>query len=202
MIGHHFDNIYTYISAMPIERQVKNEFTSSVPINTLKEMLYSFGWNVDDIIGSLDVDEVYLNSMDSSSYNALSSQQRLQTIWNRILVNLPGIYKTKGTEQCVDYLMACYGLPSSMITIREYGGTDYADDTSPTYQLDEKTYMLQFSGVGDYIEGPIPYSTETTEFKFSIGTDPIKLIIQILSFFHYLQVFHIHIQVRLILIGL
>ena len=131
-------------------------------------MLYSFGWSVEDIIGSLDIDEVYLNSLNSSSYDALSGQQRLQTIWNRILVNLPGIYKTKGTEECVNYLMACYGLPSSMITIREYGGTDFGDDTQPTYQLDEKTYMLQFSGVNDYIEGPIPNSARTIEFKFSI----------------------------------
>ena len=171
MIGHHFDNIYTYISAMPIERQVRNQPTSSIPTNTLKEMLYSFGWKVDDIIGSLDIDEVYLNSMDSSSYNALSGQQRLQTIWNRILVNLPGIYKTKGTTECVNYLMSCYGLPSSMITIREYGGTDYSDSTLPTYMLDEKTYMIKFSGVGDYVEGPIPYSTDTVEFKFSINSN-------------------------------
>ena len=168
MIGHHFDNIYTYIAAMPIERQVKNELISSIPTNTLKEMLYSFGWNVDDIIGSLDIDEVYINSMNLPSYNALSGEQRLQTIWNRILVNLPGIYKTKGTEECVNYLMACYGLPSSMITVREYGGTDYSNDNSPTYKLDEKTYMLKYSGVGDYIEGPIPSSTKTVELKFSI----------------------------------
>lgn len=174
MIGHHFDNIYTYISAMPIERQVRNQLTSSLPTKILKEMLYSFGWNVDDIIGDMDIDEVYLNSMNSSSYNSLSGQQRLQTIWNRILVSLPGIYKTKGTEECVNYLMACYGLPSSMITVREYGGTDSADETTPTYQLDEKTYMLKFSGVGDFIEGPMPYSTNTVEFKFSIDSDDNK----------------------------
>ncbi len=183
MIGHHFDNIYTYISALPIERQLKNELTSSIPTNTLKEMLYSFGWDVDDIINSLDIDQVYLNSMDSASYNVLSGQQRLQTIWNRILVNLPGIYKSKGTIECVNFLMACYGLPSSMITIREYGGTDSSADTSPTYQLDEKMYMLTFSGVGDYVEGPIPNSTETVEFKFSIGSDPNKTLYPEYEFF-------------------
>lgn len=170
MIGHHFDNIYTYISALPIERQLRNEVSSSIPTKTLKEMLYSFGWNVDDIIGSLNIDEVYLNSMDSSSYDAMSAEQRLRTIWNRILVSLPGIYKTKGTEECVNYLMACYGLPTSMISIREYGGTDYADDTQPTYKLDEKLYMLNFSG-STYIEGPIPHTAKTIEFKFS--TDPV-----------------------------
>ena len=176
MIGHHFDNIYTYISAMPIERQVKNELQSSMPVNTLKEMLYSFGWDVDDIISSMNLDELYLNSMNSPSYDTLSGQQRLQTIWNRILVTLPAIYKTKGTAECVNYLMACYGLPTSLISIREYGGVDYSTDTAPTYILDEKTYMLTFSGIGDYIEGPIPYTTQTVEFKFStVNDDDFKI---------------------------
>ena len=65
--------------------------------------------------------------------------------------------------------MSCYGLPSSMITVREYGGVDYSETSMPTYILDEKTYMLNFSGIGDYIEGPIPYSAKTIEFKFSIN---------------------------------
>ena len=170
MMGHHFDDIYTYISALPIERQVQNELSSSIPTNTLKEMLYSFGWNVEDIIGNLDLNEVYLNSLNNSSYNVMSGEERLQTIWNRILVTLPGIYKTKGTEECVRYLMACYGLPSSLINIREYGGTDYSDAPQPTYRLDEKFYMMIFSGVNDYIEGPIPSSTQTVEFKFSVDS--------------------------------
>ena len=168
MVGHHFDNIYTYISALPIEKHVFNQISSSLPTNTLKELLYSFGWNVDDIINNLNVDDVYLNSLNSSTYNVLSAQDRLQIIWNRILVTLPGIYKTKGTEECVKYLMSCYGLPSSLISIREYGGTDSSEDSTPTYKLDEKTYMLRFSGVNDRIEGPFPQSAKTIEFKFSV----------------------------------
>lgn len=168
MVGHHFDNIYTYIGAMPIEKQVKNQVSSSLPTNTLKELLYSFGWNVDDIINSLNIDQVYLNSLNGLTYNILSAQERLKIIWNRILITLPGIYKTKGTETCVKYLMSCYGLPSSLINIREYGGTDSSQDPTPTYQLDEKTYMLRFSGISDRIEGPFPLNTQTVEFKFAI----------------------------------
>jgi hypothetical protein len=168
MTGHHFDNIYSYISALPVERQVKNESSASLPTKTLKEMLLSFGWNIDDIIGDLNIDEVYLNSLNGEAYDNLSAEQRLQTIWNRILVTLPGIYKTKGTEECVRLLMSAYGLPSSLISIREYGGIDSATDPLPTYKLDEKTYMLKFSGIGDYIQGPIPYTTKTVEFKFAV----------------------------------
>lgn len=168
MVGHHFDDIYTYIAALPIERQVKNEISSSISTNTLKEMLISMGWNVDDIINSLNIDDVYLNSLNSKTYDTLSADQRLQIIWNRILVNLPGIYKTKGTETCVQFLMSCYGLPSSLISVREYGGTDFSDDSQPTFKLDEKTFVTRFSNVSDYIEGPIPNSVHTVEFKFAI----------------------------------
>lgn len=172
MIGHHFDNIYTYISVLPIEKHVKNQISSSLPLGTLKELLYSFGWNVDDIIGDLNIDEVYLNSLNAPIYDLLSAQERLKTIWNRILITLPGIFKTKGTEECVKFLMAAYGLPSSLISIREYGGTDFASDTLPTYKLDEKTYMLKFSGQNDYIEGPMPSLMKTVELKFAIdGTN-------------------------------
>ena len=174
MTGHHFDNIYTYIAAMPIERQIKNELNSSISTNTLKEVLYSFGWNLDDIIGDLNLDEVYLNSLNLPSYNTLSAEQRLHTIWNRILITLPGIYKTKGTEECVKYLMSCYGLPSSLISIREYGGTDYSETPQSTYELDEKTYMLTFSGVNDYVTGPMPSNINTVEFKFSVESGSYK----------------------------
>src|ERR1035437_3760164 len=88
MIGHHFDNIYTYISALPIEKHISNNAISGLPLQTLKELLYSFGWNVDDIINSFNIDDVYLNSLYSSTYNALSAQDRLKIIWNRILGTL------------------------------------------------------------------------------------------------------------------
>lgn len=173
MVGHHFDNIYTYISALPLERSVRNQVSSSLPTSTLKELLYSFGWQVDDIINGLDIDDVYLNSLNGPTYNVLSAQDRLRMIWNRILVTLPGIFKHKGTEACVQFLMACYGLPTSLLSIREYGGTDFALDTAPTYEIDEKTYMAVFSGVNDRIEGPFPQDTQTIEFKFAVESSSL-----------------------------
>ena len=168
MVGHHFDNIYTYVAAMPIARQIHNQMSSSLPLQTLQELLGSFGWSVDDIIGSLNIDDVYLNSLDASTYNAISAEERLKIIWNRILNTLPGLYKTKGTEECVRYLLSCYGIPTELLTVREFGGTDWSEDVEPTYKLDEKLYMMRFSGPSDYVEGPIPFSVMTVEFKFAV----------------------------------
>jgi len=168
MTGHHFDNIYSYISSVPIERQVQNELTSSLPTKTLQEILTSYGWNVDDVLADLNVDEVYLNSLDSSTYNAISAEERLRTIWNRILISLPGIYKTKGSEECVRFLLSCYGIPSNLLSIREFGGIDFTEEFKQTYVVDEKVFMTKYSGNNDHIQGPFPNNIETVEFKFSI----------------------------------
>lgn len=171
MIGHHFDNIYSYISSLPIEKQVQNELSSSLPTKTLQEMLTSFGWNTDDILCDLNVDEVYLNSLNSPTYKAISAEERLRTIWNRLLITLPGIYKTKGTEECVRYLLACYGFPSSLLSIREFGGINFTEDFKQTYVVDEKVFLPRYSGNNDYIEGPFPDNIETVEFKFSLENE-------------------------------
>jgi len=48
-------------------------------------------------------------------------------IWRRILNNLPYLLKTKGTERSIKALLSCYGIPTSLLTVREYGGPDPRD---------------------------------------------------------------------------
>jgi len=45
-----------------------------------------------------------------------------EEIWRRILNNLPYILKHKGTGRAMKAVMACYGVPQSMLTIMEFGG--------------------------------------------------------------------------------
>ncbi|MFN9957873.1 MAG: hypothetical protein ACK55I_32610, partial [bacterium] len=43
-------------------------------------------------------------------------------IWRRIVNNLPYLMKHKGTARAMKAVMACYGVPQSMLTIMEFGG--------------------------------------------------------------------------------
>lgn len=45
-------------------------------------------------------------------------------IWRRILNNLPYLLKTKGTARSIKALLSCYGIPQTILAIREYGGPD------------------------------------------------------------------------------
>jgi len=168
MIGHYFDNLYLYIKAMPLERVAQNQISGSMSSNMLKDMLGSFGWKIDDILGDSPQDKVYLNNASGGS-NALSDSERMRSIWNRILITLPQLYKTKGTEECVRLILACHGIPSDLISVKEYGGVDYSAGTSISYVQNEKVFMMRFTPSYAYWNIPFPHQTKTIEFKLAFS---------------------------------
>lgn len=68
-------------------------------------------------------------------------------IWNRILNNLPYLYKTKGTIRGIKALITCYGIPSSLLSIVEYGGPDLdpVNQVYNEYSIDNFSYAAQFN---------------------------------------------------------
>jgi len=68
-------------------------------------------------------------------------------IWNRILNNLPYLYKTKGTIRGIKALVTCYGIPSSLLSIVEYGGPDLdpVNQIYNEYSIDNFSYAAQFN---------------------------------------------------------
>jgi hypothetical protein len=54
----------------------------------------------------------------------LSPIQIQGEIYKRIYHNLPYLLKSKGTKRGVKALIACFGIPDSMLTVNEFGGSD------------------------------------------------------------------------------
>lgn len=68
-------------------------------------------------------------------------------IWKRILNNLPFLYKTKGTVRGLRALITSYGIPSSILYVREYGGPDLDFENKRNiteYKLDNFIPVLPF----------------------------------------------------------
>jgi hypothetical protein len=171
MIGHFFDEIYIYISNIPSERRVGYNATEEFTRRIVDYMLETFGWNLDDSMEQSNLINNYLTSNQMDGLNSMSSENRLKTIRNRILINLPQIYKTKGTEEAVRLILACYGIPSSLLNIREYGGVNYTDD-SAEYTTYERVYMRQWdtSSINDTYYLQNPTGSKSFLFKFSIDS--------------------------------
>jgi PKD repeat protein len=174
MVGHFFDNIYIYIANLPSEKNLGNDPTSKFTRRVVDYMLETFGWKTDDSIEQANLLNNYLTSEQLNGLNSMSAEERLKTVRNRILTTLPQIYKTKGTEESVNLILACYGIPSVLLSIREYGGVTY-DDPKASYTLYERVYMRQWntSSIYDSYDLQLPTGSHTYLFKVSIdGSEP------------------------------
>lgn len=171
MAGHFFDEIFAYISNLPSEKKFGQSTTEEFTRRVVDYMLETFGWNVDDSLEQATLINNYLTSDQNENLNEMSAEDRLKTVRNRIFANLPLIYKTKGTEEAVRLLLACYGIPSTLLSIREYGGVNYTDD-SAAYTTYERTYMYQWntSSIHDTFSLPAPSNAKTFLTKLSVDS--------------------------------
>ena len=65
-------------------------------------------------------------------------------IWKRLYHNAPYLLKTKGTERGIKALMSCYGVPSTILNIKEYGGSTFITG-GPLKNIDTADYYKTFT---------------------------------------------------------
>jgi hypothetical protein len=79
------------------------------------------------------------------SYADVTGGDYDKEIYKRIYHNLPLLYKAKGTERGLRALIACYGIPDTILRISETGGADKSE-ASIEYDHNRFTYGLRTSG--------------------------------------------------------
>ena len=150
MIGHHFDILYAYADALaktyhPIEHP-KLGHTKDTLYNVAK----SLGWKLFNGNQASALWQYKLGKTETGSYASTGSiftksdEDITTEVWRRIVNNLPHLLKTKGTARGIKALMNTYGIPQTLLSIREYGGPKVAEDV-PLLIEDRFTYALQFN---------------------------------------------------------
>ncbi len=181
MIGHHFDNIYLYISNIGIYKNISASGDDGITLNIVKYMLNSFGFAIppglSGTLENLDISEKYLSKSDSSELNnSVSINEKVKIIWKRMLINLPSIYKTKGTHECLRQIFSIYGIPNNLILVKEFGGGYTKSEINSTYLSEEKTNLLEFVGTDDeHVEFVNLPSYKSIDFKLYIDSSKYKL---------------------------
>ena len=160
MIGHHFDNIYIYIDKFPMLSYNVMGSDTVIPNKILDGLLSSFGWKMQS-----SVNDVNLTSNYIAGTNYASVADKTNIINNRILNSLPAILKAKGTIEGVKLLLACYGVPADITSVREFGA--YSDVSQSLYPFDKHAYLLNLSS-----------SIQTVEFKFAFSNKYSKTYAQ------------------------
>ena len=144
MIGHHFDNIYYHTKAIEKSRGLGYKSKDGISDKLLFESLKSFGWDANSLSADSQLwSYVFGKSNGETELNP--AKKRTYEVWRRIINNLPYLLKHKGTRRGVHALMSCYGIPSSNLTILEFGGPEVTNETKGKLIMDNITTALKIN---------------------------------------------------------
>ena len=176
MLGHHYDILYTYINHMSKIYKREENPKLGMPNELLYSVAKQFGWNLTDgnqyqelwqyVLGTNEVGTP-LTGSNTVGDPSVPGRDMTYAVWRRIVNNLPLLLKSKGTKRSVQALLSCYGIPQSMIAIKEYGGPRI--DRAPVYEKLNFDYALDLIGT---TAGSVNISYTTTpnniEFRFRL----------------------------------
>ena len=148
MIGQHFDIIWCYINSLKSVKKLEHKQEVGIPNTLIYSLLESLGWKSKKAFDSQFLWEyMFGTDINGSQKYSTSLQDANFEVWRRIANNLPYLLKHKGTSRAMKAIMACYGVPQSMLTIMEFGGpqdptkggvTQFTfDDRTAAIKLDE-----------------------------------------------------------------
>lgn len=153
MFGHYFDIVYSYI------KQLNSVYDRQEKLNEgfAKDLVYHIAQNLGvDFQNGSGLEDLWnytlglnANGTNHSSLN-ITSEDRTKEIWKRIINNLPFLLKTKGTERSIRALINCFGIPQTVLRIREYGGPEPEFDTATNAQFERFYYALKVGTSGSY----------------------------------------------------
>lgn len=192
MVGQHFDNIWIYLKDVTERFDANNDLNTGISkdlvANTLKGLginLYT-NTNISDNLyysilginpdGSLlpPTGSEVIGHYVTSSLQTLAAEDITLEYYKRIYHNLPYLLKTKGTERGLRALINCFGIPDTILKIKEYGGYTKAEG-SPTYVDNRHTLALSTYGA-QFINIPWAplYYTYLTTGNANIVPDTIE----------------------------
>lgn len=134
MIGQHFDNIWVYAKAVSDKYNADNRLNKGVSKDLIEEVLKNFGiklytsnTSIQDLFkyftqGTSLLENGEIIQTNVSVDNTISLKDYQSEIYKRIYHNLPLLLKSKGTERGLRALISCFGIPSSVLSIRMKGG--------------------------------------------------------------------------------
>jgi len=139
MVGQHFDDIWLYIKSVTDLYKNTNSLSTGISKDVVYYALKSLGM---DTYNSKSDDDIYnyllgINpngsilpltgsnqTLVSSSNESMSGEDIQKELLKRLWHNISHIFKSRGTEKGIDALITTYGIPDSILSTNEYGGTD------------------------------------------------------------------------------
>jgi hypothetical protein len=161
MIGHYFDLQFAYVKQMTATQNRDESLLEGFS----KDLVYHVARNLGvDFENGNSLEELWNYSLGIDATGSLSStygttvEDKTKETWKRIINNLPYLLKTKGTERGVRALINCFGIPQTILRIREYGGAEPEFDSKTDLVYERFNYALKV-GYNNSTKISIPWDT-------------------------------------------
>tara|TARA_Y100000310_G_scaffold340111_1_gene434823 strand:+ start:2281 stop:6849 length:4569 start_codon:yes stop_codon:yes gene_type:complete len=182
MTGEYFDGIWSYIKEIDQIHDRKQKLTEGLSRDLIYAVGTSLGFYFNDGQDLVSLPTYVLgqeatgsNANTFTEYSSVPTRNISREIWKRLLTNMPFFLKTKGTLRSFKGLINCYGIPSSILRVKEYGGPDPDSRNQPSYDITRNfTKALDFKG-GQYVsttwanDSNSSRKPDTIEFRFRSG---------------------------------
>jgi hypothetical protein len=139
MVGHYFDNIWVYLNSVTDLNLANNSLDYGISKDLVYDRLRSLGVKLynshagvsldQHLIGANSGSSVFDNdfSITGSYLNNIPRKDLVAELYKRIYHNLPYLLKTKGTVTGLEALTTTFGITSSILNVKEYGGATKAE---------------------------------------------------------------------------
>jgi len=199
MLGQHYDYIWTYVRDITDLQVADNRIDHGISKDLVADTLRNFGMklytnsrNQDDLYLSLlginsnnttlpSTGSLVINNYITASQYTIPDNDIVKETYKRIYHNLPYLLKTKGKRRGLRALINCFGIPETILKVKEYGGNK--KDQNIIEQFNEKfNYSLNFnqsSNLGVYFypsykqyldTGYDDIIPDTFEFRFKLSS--------------------------------
>ena len=167
MIGQHFDIIWSYVNGLKRLKVTEEQQVKGATNNLIYYLLESMGWDGKRAFDSSLLWE-YAFGTDREGFQkyGMPLADANNQVWRRILNNLPYLLKHKGTGRAMKAVMACYGVPQSMLTIMEFGGPqDPTKEGSTKFTFDDRTAAIKLQNNSSVV---VPWKSVNSSYPQSI----------------------------------
>lgn len=180
MIGQHFDNVWVYYKDVSNRFDATNNPNTGISLDLVSDALRGLGMqlytntNVSDNLyytmfginpdGSLlpPTGSEWITNYVTSSLTTLPAETLQDEVYKRLYHNLPYLLKTKGTARGIKSLIKSYGIPESMLRVREFGGNPY-DQVDGVLDIDTSDYKV-YIDTGSLSPAPTFVMSEILEY--------------------------------------
>lgn len=199
MLGQHYDYIWTYIKDITDINIADNRLDFGISKDLVADTLRNFGIklytnsrNQNDIYSSLlginsegdflpSTGSYQIDTYVTASQYTIPDNDIVKETYKRIYHNLPYLLKSRGTRAGLRALINCFGIPETILKIREYGGSKKGENLIEqiipkfNYELQNPNLTIPFSfSEKQFLDKGQNITPDTLEFRFKL--DPNNII--------------------------